>query len=139
MLHTKILDMISSSRWNSIPLDCFIEIVSTHYYEQKDNFLSDDFITAPEISQMFGEIIGVYCAHTWNLYGNNRPVTLMEVGGGSGTLMCDLLRGVDHIRSFSDSIDKVYMLERSSHMRSLQRVNSQQYLQKYDFEWGFYY
>ena len=136
MIHKKVLEAIANSKWNAIPLDQFMEIASIHYYEQENLNLEDDFITAPAISQMFGESIGIYCAHMWNLYGNNKPITLIEVGGGSGNLIIDFLRGVDHVTTFSKKIQKVCMLERSSRMRSLQRINSQHLLDKYNVEWG---
>ena len=53
-----------------------------------------DFITAPEISQMFGELIGLWCAEMWQRMGRPRPVRLVELGPGRGTLMADALRAV---------------------------------------------
>ncbi len=51
-----------------------------------------DFITAPEVSQMFGEMIGVWCMEVWQALGEPNPFTLVELGPGRGTLMRDLLR-----------------------------------------------
>ncbi len=51
-----------------------------------------DFITAPEVSQIFGELIGVWCLAAWELMGRPDPVRLVELGPGRGTLMADLLR-----------------------------------------------
>ncbi|MBS1165296.1 MAG: hypothetical protein H6R00_1321 [Proteobacteria bacterium] len=54
--------------------------------------LEGDFITAPEISQMFGELIGIWCVAAYEALGRPRQVTLAELGPGRGTLMADLLR-----------------------------------------------
>src|SRR5580658_1349554 len=51
-----------------------------------------DFITAPLVSQMFGELIGLWCAETWTRLGRPSPVAWVEVGPGDGTLMADALR-----------------------------------------------
>ena len=60
------------------------------YYTGKDPFGTDgDFITAPEISQMFGELIGLWCATTWQQMGMPRDISLIELGPGRGTLMAE--------------------------------------------------
>ncbi len=51
-----------------------------------------DFITAPEISQMFGELIGLWCATVWNQMGSPSKINLIEMGPGRGTLMVDAWR-----------------------------------------------
>ncbi len=51
-----------------------------------------DFITAPEVSQMFGELIGVWCMEVWQALGSPDPFVLAEIGPGRGTLMKDLMR-----------------------------------------------
>ena len=63
------------------------------YYMGGDPFgIGGDFITAPEISQMFGELIGLWCVVEWQALGRPEPVNLVELGPGRGTLMADLLR-----------------------------------------------
>ena len=65
------------------------------YYTRKVPFGADgDFITAPEISQMFGELIGLWCAATWQQMGMPRDILLVELGPGRGTLMADALRAL---------------------------------------------
>ncbi|NNE83045.1 MAG: hypothetical protein HKN28_03650, partial [Alphaproteobacteria bacterium] len=63
------------------------------YYMGNDPFgVAGDFTTAPEISQMFGELVGLWCAEVWRLMGSPAPFNLIELGPGRGTLMQDALR-----------------------------------------------
>jgi SAM-dependent MidA family methyltransferase len=65
------------------------------YYTTRDPFGADgDFITAPEISQMFGELIGLWAAQTWLDQGRTPPIRLIEIGPGRGALMADALRAI---------------------------------------------
>lgn len=63
------------------------------YYTTREPFgKAGDFITAPEISQMFGELIAVWLHAAWTALGSPKPVTIAEIGPGRGTLMQDMLR-----------------------------------------------
>jgi NADH dehydrogenase [ubiquinone] 1 alpha subcomplex assembly factor 7 len=63
------------------------------YYMRRDPFgARGDFVTAPEVSQMFGEIVGAWLIETWRLSGAPSPVRLIELGPGRGTLMADILQ-----------------------------------------------
>ncbi len=63
------------------------------YYATRDPFgTRGDFVTAPEVSQMFGEIVGAWLVHVWRMIGAPAPVRLVELGPGRGTLMADILR-----------------------------------------------
>ncbi|HBF98578.1 MAG TPA: methyltransferase, partial [Alphaproteobacteria bacterium] len=63
------------------------------YYMRRDPFgVSGDFITAPEISQIFGELIGLWCVQSWLDMGAPDSFALVELGPGRGTLMADILR-----------------------------------------------
>ncbi len=65
------------------------------YYATRDPFgVAGDFITAPEVSQMFGEIVGAWLVDAWRRSGTPAPVRLVELGPGRGTLMADMLRVV---------------------------------------------
>ena len=65
------------------------------YYRTREPFgQSGDFITAPEISQLFGEMIGVFLVHAWQQHGSPTPVNLVEIGPGRGTMMLDIMRVV---------------------------------------------
>jgi NADH dehydrogenase [ubiquinone] 1 alpha subcomplex assembly factor 7 len=64
-----------------------------------------DFITAPEISQVFGELIGLWCAVVWQQMGSPRAVRLIELGPGRGTLMRDMLRAVRAVPGFHAALN----------------------------------
>jgi SAM-dependent MidA family methyltransferase len=82
------------------------------YYRKQDPLgLRGDFITAPEISQIFGEMIGVWCAQVWRQMGEG-PISLVELGPGRGTLMNDLLRATKTVIGFHESIT-IHMVETS--------------------------
>ncbi|KMP06220.1 AT11512p [Coccidioides immitis H538.4] len=81
-----------------------------------------DFVTSPEISQMFGELLGVWMVTEWMAQGRrSRGVQLIEVGPGRGTLMADMLRSVRNFKSFSSSIEAVYLVEASPTLRDIQK------------------
>jgi NADH dehydrogenase [ubiquinone] 1 alpha subcomplex assembly factor 7 len=63
-----------------------------------------DFITAPEISQVFGELIGLWCAVVWQQMGSPARMNLIELGGGRGTLMADALRAARAVPAFRDAL-----------------------------------
>jgi NADH dehydrogenase [ubiquinone] 1 alpha subcomplex assembly factor 7 len=77
-----------------------------------------DFITAPTISQMFGELIGLWLAETWRGLGSPSRVILAEAGPGDGTLMADILRA-HRLRPFLDACE-VWLIERSQPLRARQ-------------------
>jgi SAM-dependent MidA family methyltransferase len=78
-----------------------------------------DFLTAPLISQMFGELIGVWAASCWRLMGEPASVRLVEMGPGDGTLMSDLLRAARHAGGFLEASD-VWLVEVSEPLRRIQ-------------------
>lgn len=74
------------------------------YYKKQDPLgRGGDFITAPEISQMFGELIGLWAAVTWQQMGSPAKFNLVELGPGRGTLMSDALRAVRNVPGFCDA------------------------------------
>ncbi len=91
------------------------------YYTARDPFgAAGDFITAPEISQMFGELIGVWCAEVWRLMGSPSRVLLAELGPGRGTLMKDALRAAKVMPGFRDAIE-LHLIEMSPVLQERQR------------------
>src|SRR5580698_1136223 len=91
------------------------------YYATHDPFGGKgDFITAPEISQMFGEMLGLWCAQVWSDPGRRTTTCLAELGPGRGTLMADALRALKRVPGFLDEVELV-LVEASPVLRDLQR------------------
>ena len=91
------------------------------YYASRDPFgAAGDFITAPEVSQMFGEMLGAWCATVWQDMGRPDPVHLVEFGPGRGTLMADALRATAHAPGFLDAT-RIHLIETSALLRGRQR------------------
>ena len=90
------------------------------YYATRPAIGADgDFVTAPMISQMFGELLGVWAASAWELMGRPDAVRLIEMGPGDGTLMGDILKTVRHAEGFLEAAD-VWLVETSAPLRALQ-------------------
>ena len=90
------------------------------YYTNRDPLGADgDFITAPEISQIFGELIGLWLAVVWQGMGAPDSVNLVELGPGRGTLMSDILRATQNVPGFADAV-RVHMVETSPTLRAAQ-------------------
>ncbi|MEL0437560.1 class I SAM-dependent methyltransferase [Phycobacter sp. K97] len=90
------------------------------YYTTRDPLgAAGDFTTAPEISQMFGELIGLCLAQAWLDQGSPTPFTLAELGPGRGTLMADLLRATRAVSGFHDAL-AVHLVEASPTLRAAQ-------------------
>lgn len=80
---------------------------------------SGDFVTAPEVSQMFGELIGLWLADVWDRSGRPERPVLAELGPGRGTLMADALRAAAGLPAFRDALD-VHLVETSTTLRAHQ-------------------
>ncbi|KAE8365187.1 S-adenosyl-L-methionine-dependent methyltransferase [Aspergillus caelatus] len=81
-----------------------------------------DFVTSPEISQVFGELVGIWTIAEWMAQGRKSSgVQLMEVGPGKGTLMDDMLRTFRNFKSFTSSIEAIYLVEASPTLREVQK------------------
>lgn len=90
------------------------------YYMRKDPFgAQGDFITAPEISQIFGEIIGAWLVTQWVMMGKPADCALAEIGPGRGTLMADILRATARVKGFHESVS-VHLMELSPALRQKQ-------------------
>ena len=90
------------------------------YYMTRDPFgQRGDFTTAPEISQMFGELIGLWAAHLWQAMGAPARVRLIELGPGRGTLMADMLRATRIAPDFRDAVS-IHLVETSPVLRQRQ-------------------
>ena len=101
------------------------------YYATRDPLgAAGDFTTAPEISQMFGELLGLSLAQAWLDQGAPAPFTLAECGPGRGTLMADVLRATRAVPGFHDAA-QVHLIEASPTLRDVQRAT----LQREDATW----
>ncbi|KAL6747246.1 S-adenosyl-L-methionine-dependent methyltransferase [Haematococcus lacustris] len=90
------------------------------FYMHRDVFgKQGDFITSPEISQMFGEMLGVWAVHTWASLGRPSRLGLVELGPGRGTLMADMLRATAGFTDFARAVE-VHLVEVSPALRALQ-------------------
>jgi NADH dehydrogenase [ubiquinone] 1 alpha subcomplex assembly factor 7 len=107
-----------------LPVARFMALCLGHprygYYATRDPFgAGGDFITAPEISQMFGELIGLWAAEIWRRMGTPRCVGLVELGPGRGTLMADALRAAKVVPAFRAALS-VHLIETSPALRARQ-------------------
>ena len=84
------------------------------YYQTRDPLgVQGDFITSPEISQVFGEIIGLWCVVTWQNAGSPKNIMLVELGPGRGTLMADILGTAKKASQEFTNALKVHLIETS--------------------------
>lgn len=99
------------------------------YYITKDPFgVAGDFTTAPEISQLFGEMIGVYLVQSWQMQAPDGPIRIIEIGPGRGTLMADALRVMEKIAPTLLEQATIHMVETSPKLSEIQKET----LAKYD-------
>ena len=112
MLDKTIRELIISQ--GPVRLDQYMGLCAGHYYNTHDPFL--DFITAPEISQVFGELIGVWCVAQWQAMGSPAFFNLVELGPGRGTLMNDVLRAAKIFRGPA----QIHLVETSPRLRAIQ-------------------
>jgi len=98
----------------------YMEEVGAFYYAARDPLGgTGDFITAPEVSQIFGELIGLWCAELWQRLGAPDPVLLVELGPGRGTLMADALRAARIVPGFGQAL-RLHLVEHSPVLRAKQ-------------------
>ncbi|WP_245421992.1 class I SAM-dependent methyltransferase [Rhodoplanes serenus] len=91
------------------------------YYATRDPFgAAGDFTTAPEISQMFGELLGLWAAAVWQQMGEPSSLRLIELGPGRGTLMADALRAARVLPAFRTALS-VHLVETSPLLAGRQR------------------
>ncbi|GMJ09320.1 hypothetical protein like AT3G28700 [Hibiscus trionum] len=120
----KHLKGIIKFRGGPISVAEYMEEVLTNpkagFYINRDVFGAEgDFITSPEVSQMFGEMVGVWAMCLWEQMGQPKRVNLVELGPGRGTLMADLLHGASKFKNFTESLH-IHMVECSPALQKLQ-------------------
>ncbi|WBU55578.1 class I SAM-dependent methyltransferase [Paracoccus sediminicola] len=122
-LHDLIADEIRRS--GPISVARYMELCLLHpehgYYATRDPFgAAGDFITAPEISQIFGELLGLWLGQCWLDQGAPSPFTLAEIGPGRGTLMADARRAMRVVPGMGEAA-LLHLIEASPHLRAMQR------------------
>jgi SAM-dependent MidA family methyltransferase len=104
-------------------LDRYMALCNAHYYATRDPFgRAGDFVTAPEMTQAFGELLGAWCATVWERMGRPDPVLLAEAGPGRGTLMADALRLADRVAPAFAAAARVHLIETSPVLRAQQKA-----------------
>jgi NADH dehydrogenase [ubiquinone] 1 alpha subcomplex assembly factor 7 len=119
-----------------VRFDAFMEACMRHpqhgYYTTRDPLGQDgDFTTGPEISQMFGEMIALWCVDIWMKMGEPEEFVLAEGGPGRGTLMDDVLRTVKVSDKFTNAA-RVHLIEKSPALREKQATK----LANYKVDWS---
>ena len=120
---SKIINILKEKK--SIPLDQFINIVlydkKFGYYMKNNPFGKEgDFITSPLISNLFGEMLAVWCVSFWEYIGKPNKILLVELGPGDGTLCKNLLNTSKKFKNFYNSLE-VNLLEISNKLKTIQK------------------
>jgi len=120
----KIINILKKQK--SIPLDQFINIAlydkKFGYYMKKNPFgKNGDFITSPMVSNLFGEMIGIWCVSFWEHLGKPKKIFLVELGPGDASLCLDLLRTFKKFKNFYNSLE-INLLEISDKLKNIQKV-----------------
>ena len=112
----KIISEIKAT--GPMAVDRYMELCNTHYYATRDPFgVNGDFITAPEISQIFGEMLGIWAIMEWEKLKRPKKIAIIEIGPGRGTLMADLLRAIKLAPQF---MPEIHLVEFSPTLQKLQ-------------------
>ena len=122
-LRREIAELIAGE--GPISVERYMALALSHprhgYYRSRDPFgAQGDFVTAPEISQMFGELIGLWAADCWARMGEPARFAFVELGPGRGTLMADALRAARIVPRFLEAA-QVHLVETSEILRARQR------------------
>lgn len=109
----------------------YMHLCLTHpqhgYYRKADAIgASGDFVTAPEISQIFGELIGIWVAATWQQWGELQALHVVELGPGRGTMMADVLRTLNVVPGLQEKT-RATLIEISPRLRAAQRQSLADY------------
>ncbi|SFK02556.1 class I SAM-dependent methyltransferase [Celeribacter neptunius] len=110
--------------------DCLLHPEHGYYTTRDPLGAAGDFTTAPEVSQMFGELLGLALAQSWLDQGAPAPFTLAELGPGRGTLMADILRATRAVPGFHAAM-QLHLVEASPTLRKAQREK----LSDHDVTW----
>ena len=118
-LKNRLIEMIQAN--GPLPVSVYMQLClhdPEHGYYATRPGLGTDFITAPEISQVFGELLGLWTAHEWQVMGRPDNFNLVEFGPGRGTLMADALRAVR--KTPVETAIALHLIEPSASLRKIQ-------------------
>ena len=118
----EIINILKTKK--SIPLDKFINIALYnkkfgHYMKNNPFGKEGDFITAPMISNLFGEMLAIWCVSFWEHVGKPNKILLVELGPGDGSLCKNLLKTFKQFKNFYESLE-INLLETSDKLKIIQ-------------------
>lgn len=120
----------------AISLATYMDVVNSHYYATRDPFgKTGDFTTAPEISQLFGEVIAFSFMDFLERRENKTPVSLVELGPGRGTLMADFLRVSSQVPGLFDQISDVTLVDISPVLKAKQKQALRSFQDQLNIRW----
>ena len=127
----KIISQIFRDK-KSLPLNTFINRALYHqtygYYSKKNPIGGKgDFITAPLISELFGEMIGIWCVAFWENIGKPKNINIVELGPGEGSLCLTLIKVFSRFKMFNNSFE-MKLLQKSKFLKKIQKKKN--YFQK---------
>ena len=114
---------ISNNKY--IPFDKYIDIALYHkktgYYMKKNPFGKDgDFITAPNISILFSEMLAIWCLAFWEYLGSPKKINIIELGAGNGEMMYQMIKVFERFNKFRES-SNYFILEKSKFLKKMQK------------------
>ncbi|MFA4995112.1 MAG: SAM-dependent methyltransferase [Bdellovibrionales bacterium] len=132
-LENVIRDIIATQ--GAISMAAYMELAMMHpvygYYRTHEPLGREgDFITSPEVSQLFGEMLGVWCVEAWKEIGSPDSFALVEFGPGRGTMMQDILRSTAKVGGFH-AAKKLYLVDSNETLRKLQQEALKDYAPQY--------